>query len=118
VSGYEITKRTELDRLLEQVHGLIGLDRVRALHVNDAKAPLGSNRDRHDNIGEGVLGEDLGVFLGHPKLQKLPAFLEVPGSGHGPDADEIRKLKELHMRATKKRPGGSARRRGVARDAA
>jgi deoxyribonuclease-4 len=69
--------------------------------VNDAAAPLGSNRDRHANIGEGVLGEKLGTFLAHPKLQGLPAFLEVPGKdGHGPDEDEVRKLKELHARAT------------------
>jgi deoxyribonuclease-4 len=100
VSGYDITKKAELDRVLRDVDKQIGLDRLRALHVNDAQAPLGSNRDRHANIDEGVLGEELGVFLAHPKLQKLPAFLEVPGKdGHGPDADEVRKLKELHARA-------------------
>ena len=114
VSGYDITKKADLDQVLRDVDKLIGLDRLRALHVNDAQAPLGSNRDRHANIGEGVLGEDLGVFLAHPKLQKLPAFLEVPGKdGHGPDADEVRKLKELHARARKKLgSSGSARTRG------
>jgi deoxyribonuclease IV len=113
VSGYDITRRNELDRVLAEVDSKIGLDRLRALHVNDSKAPLGSNRDRHDNIGEGLLGEELGVFLAHPKLQRLPAFLEVPGKdGHGPDAEEVRKLKELHARATKKRSGGSARKLG------
>jgi deoxyribonuclease-4 len=114
VSGYDVTKRKELDRVLDEVDETIGLDRLRALHVNDSKAPLGSNRDRHDNIGDGVLGEELGVFLAHPKLQGLPAFLEVPGAdGHGPDADEVRKLKQLHARATKKQRGGSARKRGT-----
>ena len=114
VSGYDVTKREELDRVLAEVDERIGLDRLRALHVNDSKAPLASNRDRHDNIGEGLLGEDLGVFLSHPRLQGLPAYLEVPGTdGHGPDADQISKLKELHARAMKKRPGGSARRRGT-----
>jgi deoxyribonuclease-4 len=99
-SGYDVTKRAELDRVLAEVDERIGLDRLRALHANDSKAPLGSNRDRHDNIGAGLLGEDLGVFLAHPKLQKLPAFLEVPGKdGHGPDAEQVRKLKELHARA-------------------
>jgi deoxyribonuclease-4 len=114
-SGYDVTKRKELDRVLAEVDASIGLDRLRVLHVNDSKAPLGSNRDRHDNIGAGLLGEDLGVFLSHPKLQRLPALLEVPGKdGHGPDADEVRKLKELHARATKKRRRGSARKRPVA----
>jgi deoxyribonuclease-4 len=88
-----------LDALLDEVDGSLGLERLRALHVNDSKAPLGSNRDRHDSIGEGLLGEQLGVFLGHPRLQGLPAVLEVPGAdGHGPDAAEIRKAKELHAR--------------------
>jgi len=73
--------------------------------VNDSKAPLGSNRDRHDNIGDGLMGEKLGVFLGHPKLEGQPALLEVPGSGHGPDAEQMKKLRELYARATKKRSG-------------
>jgi deoxyribonuclease-4 len=114
VSGYDVAQRKELDRVLAEIDERIGLERLRALHVNDSKAPLGSNRDRHDNIGAGLLGEDLGVFLAHPKLQKLPAFLEVPGNdGHGPDAEQVRKLKELHARARKKRRGGSARRSGT-----
>jgi deoxyribonuclease-4 len=99
VSGVDVSKPEELDRLVEEVDARMGLDRLRALHVNDAAAPLGSNRDRHANIGEGLIGEELGVFLSHPRLQDLPALLEVPGKdGHGPDADEVRKLKELHAR--------------------
>ncbi len=98
-SGYDVADPEALDRLLEEVDGSIGLERLRALHVNDSKTPLGSNRDRHDNIGDGLMGEKLGVFMGHPQLQGLPAILEVPGKdGHGPDADEVRKLKELHAR--------------------
>ena len=96
VSGYDVTKRKELDRVLAEVDDRIGLDRLRALHVNDSKSPLGSNSDRHDNIGEGLLGEELGVFLSHPKLQGLPALLEVPGADdHGPDAEQIRRAKAL-----------------------
>ena len=99
VSGVDVSKREELDRLVDEVDKRMGLERLRALHVNDAAAPLGSNRDRHANIGEGLIGEELGVFLSHPKLQELPALLEVPGKDNkGPDADEVRKLKELHAR--------------------
>ena len=88
-----------IGRSLEELDDLIGLDRLRALHVNDARDPLGSNRDRHANIGEGVLGSKLGVFLSHPKLQGLPAFLEVPGADdHGPDANELKKVRRLHKR--------------------
>jgi len=101
VSGVDVTDAPTWDALLDDLDQRIGLDRLRALHANDAKAPLGSNRDRHDNIGEGLIGEGLGVFLAHPKLQGLPVVLEVPGAdGKGPNADEIRKLRELHARAT------------------
>jgi deoxyribonuclease-4 len=103
VSGVDVTDRAALDALIESVDDTIGLGRLRALHVNDAKAPLGSNRDRHDNVGEGLLGEQLGVFLAHPKLQDLPAVLEVPGQdGHGPDAQQVRATKDLHARWTAK----------------
>jgi len=101
VSGIDVTDRPALDRLIDEVDARIGLDRLRLLHANDSKAPLGSNRDRHDNIGDGLMGEGLGVFLSHPKLQGLPVVLEVPGpDGHGPNAEEIRKLRELHARAS------------------
>jgi len=118
-SGYDVTDRVELDKVLAELDGAIGLDRLRCLHVNDSKTPLGSNRDRHDNIGDGVMGEKLGVFLAHPKLQKLPALLEVPGTdGHGPDAEQVKKLKALYARATKResaRKSGTKARRPVTR---
>jgi deoxyribonuclease-4 len=99
-SGYDVTKRDELDRTLDEVDRLFGHERLRAVHVNDSKEPLASNRDRHANLGEGLMGAKLGVFVGHPALQELPAILEVPGKdGKGPDADEVRKLKELHARS-------------------
>jgi deoxyribonuclease IV len=99
VSGVDVTDSEALDACVEEVEERIGLDRLRALHVNDAAAPLASNRDRHANMEEGELGEGLGVFLSHPKLQGLPAILEVPGpDGHGPDANELQKLRDLHAR--------------------
>jgi deoxyribonuclease-4 len=101
VSGIDVTQRAVLDGLLDDLDARIGLERLRALHANDSKAPLGSNRDRHDNIGKGLMGEGLGAFISHPKLQGLPVLLEVPGKdGKGPDADEVRKLRELHARWT------------------
>jgi deoxyribonuclease IV len=100
VSGVDVTDAAVLDALLDEVDSSIGLDRLRALHVNDAAAELGSNRDRHANIGEGLLGEELGVFLGNRRLQGLPAVLETAGpDGRGPDANEIRRAKEVHARA-------------------
>jgi deoxyribonuclease-4 len=101
VSGVDVTDPAALDACLDEVDSTLGLDRLRALHVNDAAAPFASNRDRHANILEGELGEKLGVFLGSPRLQELPAVLETAGpENRGPDANEIRKTKELHARWT------------------
>jgi deoxyribonuclease-4 len=101
VSGVDVTDKDAWDACLREVSERIGLDRLRALHANDAKAPLGSNLDRHDNIGDGLMGEGIGVFLAHPQVQELPAVLEVPGAdGHGPNAEEIQKLRDVHARAT------------------
>jgi deoxyribonuclease-4 len=99
VSGVDVTDTAVVDGLVREVETSVGLDRLRALHVNDAAAALGSNRDRHANILEGELGEGLGAFLTHPRFQELPVYLEVPGKDKkGPDADEITKLRELHAR--------------------
>jgi deoxyribonuclease-4 len=98
-SGYDVTDEAALDATLDELEDSIGLDRLRALHVNDSAAPLGSNLDRHANIGKGLIGGKLGVFLSHPRLQGLPAFLEVPGAdGHGPDANELKKVRRLHKK--------------------
>ncbi len=97
-SGYDITDRDELDRLLEEVDEKIGLDRLRLLHINDSKAPLGSNRDRHDGVLAGLMGERLGVFIGHPSLQGLPAVIETGAASRGPEAADITALRELHAR--------------------
>jgi deoxyribonuclease-4 len=100
VSGIDVADPAALDALLDELDGAVGLERLRALHVNDSAAPLGSNRDRHANIGEGLLGERLGVFLGNPRLQGLPAVIETAGpENRGPDANEVRKAKEIRARA-------------------
>jgi deoxyribonuclease-4 len=100
VSGVDVTDRPALDALLDELDDAIGLDRLRALHVNDSAGELGSNRDRHANIGDGLLGEQLGVFLGHPRLQGLPAVLEVEGKDKkGPDKEQIDLAKGIRQRA-------------------
>ena len=113
VSGIDVTDPAVYAATLAEVDERIGLDRLRCLHVNDAAAPLGSNRDRHASVLEGELGEGLGTFLAHPAVQELPAILETGPDGHGPDAAELQRLKDLHARATgATRPGRSARRPG------
>ena len=98
-SGYDITDRDELDRLLEEVDAKIGLDRLRLLHINDSKAPLGSNRDRHDGVLAGLMGERLGVFMGHPQLQGAAGGDRDGRRQPRPrDASDITALRELHAR--------------------
>ena len=105
-SGVDVTDAAAFDALLDEFERLIGLDRLRALHVNDSVTPLGSNRDRHANLKEGVIGDGLATFLGNRRLQDLPAIVETEGQqGKGADEHEIRKLRELHAAGSRPRRG-------------
>ncbi|MEO6866989.1 MAG: deoxyribonuclease IV, partial [Gaiellales bacterium] len=103
VSGVDVTDPAVLDAKLTELDDAIGIERLRAIHLNDSKAPLGSNLDRHDNIGEGLIGEGLGAFLAEPRFQGLCAYLEVAGAGDGPRAEDVTAARELHARAIKAR---------------
>ena len=92
-AGYDIAD--DLDGVLTEFDRVIGLDRLRAVHVNDSLNPRGSRKDRHARIGEGCLGaEALGRVVRHPALQGLPFVLETPNELEG-YAREIALLKEL-----------------------
>ncbi|HEX4082604.1 MAG TPA: deoxyribonuclease IV, partial [Acidimicrobiales bacterium] len=85
-SGIGFATVDEADRAIAAFDDVIGLDRLRFLHLNDSKVPFGANRDRHENLGAGTIGLDgLGALISHPALRDLAAALEVPGSGDGPD---------------------------------
>jgi len=100
-SGYDVTDPAVVDALVAEIDGAVGLDRVRALHVNDSATPLGSNRDRHADVLAGEMGEGLGAFLAQPRLQRLSAYLETPGPDrNGPVAADIERLRGLHARWT------------------
>ena len=96
-SGVDVTNASELDEAVEHVDARLGLERLRLLHVNDAKTPLGSNRDRHEVVADGVLGKDLATFLGHPAFRKLPAVLETWPS-NGLSTADIDLLRTLYRR--------------------
>ena len=116
VSGVDVGEPAAWAAVLDEVDERVGLDRLRALHVNDAAAPLGSNRDRHANVLEGELGERLGAFLGDPRVQGLPAVMETPGpDGHGADRTEMQKLRDLHARWSGAKRKGARSRAGAAR---
>jgi deoxyribonuclease IV len=104
-SGHEVRDAENLTTVVDGCEHLLGLDRLRCLHLNDSKTPLGSNRDRHANIGEGELGEGgVRVFLGEPRFEGLPVLLEVPGpNGKGPDREQIGKAKRLRPQRARRR---------------
>ena len=92
-AGYDIAG--DLDGVLTEFDRVIGLDRLKAVHVNDSMNPLGAHKDRHARIGEGYLGaEALGRVVRHPALAGLPFVLETPNELEG-YAREIALLKEL-----------------------
>lgn len=104
-SGFEVREHEPLSELVSELEAKIGLERLRALHINDSKMPLGSNRDRHASLGEGELGDrGLRVFLSEPRFDGLPALLETPGPERsGPDVEEIRKAKRLRREGARNR---------------
>lgn len=81
-AGYDIVN--DLDNVLEEFDRIIGLDRLKAIHLNDSKNPFKSHKDRHEKIGEGTLGlEGISRIINHPKLRHLPFFLETPNELDG-----------------------------------
>jgi deoxyribonuclease-4 len=90
-SGYDIRTPEQVSSVLRECSRKLGRKTVRSLHLNDSQTPLGSNRDRHANIGDGELGrKGCSAFLSAPSLQKLPCVLETPGENReGPSRKEI-----------------------------
>lgn len=80
--GYDITKN--LEKVIDEFNSVIGLGRLKAMHLNDSMNPLGSHKDRHEKIGEGMIGlETFRAIVTHPKLKELPFFLETPNDLDG-----------------------------------
>ena len=80
--GYDIVN--DLDGVLAEFDRVIGLDKLKAIHLNDSKNPFGSHKDRHEKIGEGFIGLDaIGRIINHPALKSLPFYLETPNELEG-----------------------------------
>jgi deoxyribonuclease-4 len=103
-AGYDLSNKKGVDATMKELDKTVGLERVVAIHCNDSKAPLGSGRDLHENIGEGQIGEaGFEAILAHPAVRDLPLVLEVPGykiggAGKGPDKPNVDRLKEIRAR--------------------
>ncbi|MBP3427465.1 MAG: deoxyribonuclease IV [Clostridia bacterium] len=93
-AGYDVVGR--LDDVLEEFDRVVGLERLRAIHINDSKNPPGSRKDRHERIGEGQIGlEALVRVINHPALRSLPFYLETPNEIDG-YAQEIALLRSRY----------------------
>ena len=94
-AGYDIVH--DLDGVLEEFDDVIGLERLKAIHLNDSKNPFQSHKDRHEKIGKGSLGlEAVTAIINHPKLRNLPFYLETPNELDGYQ-EEIALLKSLRI---------------------
>ena len=92
--GYDLVH--DLDGVLEEFDKVIGLEKLKAIHLNDSMNPLGSHKDRHQRLGEGTLGlEALTRIINHPALRDLPFYLETPNDLAG-YAGEIALMKAAY----------------------
>ena len=91
--GYDIVNN--LDGVIDEFDRIVGLDRLKAIHLNDSKNPMGAHKDRHEKIGEGHIGIDaIARIVMHPKLTNLPFYLETPNELDG-YAKEIAMLRSI-----------------------
>ncbi|MEA2181709.1 MAG: deoxyribonuclease, partial [Solirubrobacteraceae bacterium] len=106
-SGFDIRTEAGLTAAVDECVELVGDSRLGSLHLNDSQTPLGSNRDRHANVGEGELGrEGCAVFLSEPRFEGLPLVLETPGPDRsGPTKAELALARKLRTRGLKARAG-------------
>jgi deoxyribonuclease IV len=104
-SGVDVSDRSALEAAIDDLDARMGLERLRVLHVNDSKTPLGSNRDRHELVGKGLIGDGLATFLGHPAFQSLPAIVEtwVDEGSKTRDLDAMRDLRRRGRRRWQRR---------------
>jgi deoxyribonuclease-4 len=104
-SGFDIRTEEGLTEVLDDCVKTVGKGRVGSLHLNDSKEPLGSNRDRHADVGEGELGNrGCAVFLSEPRFQGLPLVLETHGPDRqGPTKEEITRTRRLRSQGIRRR---------------
>jgi deoxyribonuclease-4 len=102
-AGYDISTKQGIEAMIAEFNQDVGVSNLMAVHANDSKRPCGSGVDRHDNIGDGFIGEDgFAAIMGNPAFQDVPFLLEVPGfEGKGPDRQNIDILKKIRQEVTR-----------------
>ncbi|MEW6604922.1 MAG: deoxyribonuclease IV [Thermoproteota archaeon] len=95
-SGYDLRKKSDVDGTLEAFDNTVGLKNLRFIHLNDSKGPLGSNLDRHEHIGLGMIGEEgLAAFLTHRAIRDLPVIMETPIDEKRGDRQNLKAVLEM-----------------------
>lgn len=111
-SGYDIRTATGLTETLDDCKRIVGLDRLRGLHVNDSMTPLGSNRDRHAILGEGELGASgCATFLSEPRFDRLPCVIETGRDKGAVTAEDVAEAFRLRKRGKASRARSRSRKR-------
>ncbi|MBN2119825.1 MAG: deoxyribonuclease IV [Candidatus Omnitrophica bacterium] len=96
-AGYNLSEEEGLNNLVTEIDSLIGLDRLKLIHLNDTRDTLGSKKDRHWHIGEGQIGkEGFRRFINHPKLRTVPFILETPKKEETDDTRNIEAVRSLY----------------------
>ncbi|MCL4553195.1 MAG: deoxyribonuclease IV [Candidatus Marsarchaeota archaeon] len=95
-SGVSYKTMAEADAVVDRLSKTVGIERLGCVHFNDSKVPAGSLKDRHQNLGEGLIGDAaLGNLVSHPSLLGIPLILETPGGGSGPRTLDVEIAREL-----------------------
>jgi len=112
-SGFDVRTPAGATKVIDDFAAEVGIERLGSLHYNDSQTGLGSNRDRHANVGEGELGEKgCAAFLSEPRFDELPCVLETQGPDKsGPSAEEIALAVKLRERGRKARARSRSRTR-------
>lgn len=98
-AGYDIANKEGLNKTLKKIDKLMGIDKLKVIHLNDSKGDLGSRLDRHEHIGEGRIGKSgFKVILHHPKLKSLPLILETPKKGPESDPMNLKAVRSIYGR--------------------
>jgi deoxyribonuclease-4 len=100
-SGVDVSDPSALEKALEDVDARFGMERLRVLHVNDSQTPLGSNRDRHELVGKGLIDDGLATFLGHPAFSGLPAITET-WEDKGSETEDLDRMRALRRRGQRR----------------
>jgi deoxyribonuclease-4 len=94
--GYDLRTNDGVNKVLEKIENIVGLQALKAIHLNDSKGPLGSNLDRHEHIGLGSIGiEGITAFINHPTIKALPIIMETPIDTRRGDKENLKIVLEM-----------------------